>query len=74
MPPLPVLSAKETVSAFERLGWTVVRSGNHIIMARPGATAVLSIPSHREVSTGTLRKLIRAAGVTVDEFVEAVRG
>jgi hypothetical protein len=29
----------------------------------------LSIPDHKEVAKGTLRSLIRAAGITVDEFV-----
>jgi predicted RNA binding protein YcfA (HicA-like mRNA interferase family) len=74
MAPLPVLSATETVRAFERLGWRVARSANHIIMTRAGYPAVLSIPNHKEISTGTLRKLIRTAGVTVDEFVAIVKG
>jgi hypothetical protein len=32
----------------------------------------LSIPDHRELAPGTLRKLIRLAGMTVDEFREAL--
>jgi predicted RNA binding protein YcfA (HicA-like mRNA interferase family) len=74
MAQLPVLGARETVNAFERLGWSVARSANHIIMTRAGSSAVLSIPNHREIAIGTLRKLIRAAGVTVDEFAAAARG
>jgi hypothetical protein len=31
--------------------------------------ATLSVPDHKEVAKGTLRSLIRAAGITVDEFV-----
>jgi predicted RNA binding protein YcfA (HicA-like mRNA interferase family) len=74
MAELPVLSAAETVRAFERLGWSVARSANHIIMTKAGATAVLSIPNHKEIAIGTLRKLIRASGVTMAEFVSAARG
>lgn len=73
MVPLPVLSARETVRAFEQLGWTVARSGNHVIMTRAGSAAVLSVPNHKEISTGTLRKLIRTAGVTVEDFAAAAR-
>ena len=30
--------------------------------------AILSVPNHREVAKGTLRSLIRSAGLTVNEF------
>ena len=69
MPALPVLSGRKTVRAFEKLGWRVARQrGSHIIMVREGETATLSIPNHKEVAKGTLRSLIRSAGITVDEF------
>ena len=69
MPALPVLSGRKTVRAFEKLGWQVARQrGSHIIMVREGETATLSIPDHKEVAKGTLRSLIRSAGITVDEF------
>jgi len=38
-------------------------------MVKPGVRANLSIPQHRELSVGTLCALIRAANLTVDEFV-----
>ena len=44
--------------------------GSHIIMVRPNHNATLSIPDHREVAKGTLRALIRTAGMTVQEFTE----
>lgn len=33
--------------------------------------ATLSVPHHKEVAKGTLRSLIRSAGLTVDEFCAA---
>jgi predicted RNA binding protein YcfA (HicA-like mRNA interferase family) len=70
--PLPVLSGREVVRVFESLGWQVARqSGSHIIMVKDGEMATLSVPDHREVAKGTLRSLIRAAGLTVAEFVAA---
>ena len=73
MPSLPSLTGRGVVSVFEKLGWQTVRqSGSHIIMTEPGEPASLSIPDHREVAKGTLPSLIRAANLTVDQFIEAV--
>ncbi len=75
MPPLPVLSGRQVVGALESLGWQVARQrGSHIILTKPGHLASLSVPDHREVARGTLRSLIRSAGVTVEEFVDAAGG
>jgi predicted RNA binding protein YcfA (HicA-like mRNA interferase family) len=74
MPRPPVLSGAEAVRAFERDGWRWDRqNGSHVILLKPGHIASLSIPQHRELAPGTLRSLIRAAGMTVDEFVALLR-
>lgn len=71
---LPRLSGREAVRAFESLGWEKVRqSSSHIILVREGQHATLSVPDHKEVAAGTLRSLIRAAGLTVEAFIEAAR-
>jgi predicted RNA binding protein YcfA (HicA-like mRNA interferase family) len=73
MAALPVVSGRDAVKAFERLGWSVARqSSSHIIMVHPDQMASLSIPDHKEVAKGTLRSLIRNANLTVDEFVAAL--
>jgi predicted RNA binding protein YcfA (HicA-like mRNA interferase family) len=70
---LPIVSGRDAVRAFERLGWSVARqSGSHIIMIKAGEVATLSVPDHTEVARGTLRSLIRAAGITVEQFVAAL--
>ena len=69
VPPLPVLSGAETVRNFQRFGWIVARQrGSHVIMTKPGVAVTLSVPNHSAVAKGTLRTLIRNAGLTVDEF------
>jgi hypothetical protein len=40
-------------------------------MTKEGEIATLSVPDHKEVAKGTLRSLIRAANLTIDEFVKA---
>jgi len=70
MPRLPVISGAEAVRAFERAGWRRDRQrGSHVVMLRAGHMASLSVPQHPELAPGTLRSLIRAAGMTVEEFV-----
>jgi len=64
------ISGKEAVKAFERVGWSVAgQVGSHCVMTKPGERTNLSVPQHKELSIGLLRALIRAAGMTVDEFL-----
>ena len=73
MAELPRISGRQVIKVFESLGWSQVRqSGSHIILVREGHRATLSVPDHNEVAKGTLRSLIRSAGITVDEFVNAI--
>jgi len=72
---LPVISGPEAVRAFGRVGYNLDhQSGSHVILRhRDPPHRRLSVPNHRELATGTLRALIREAGLTVDEFVELLR-
>jgi len=71
---LPRLSGREVVRVFESLGWERTRqSSSHIILVQQGHRATLSVPDHKEVAVGTLRSLIRSAGLTVEGFAEAAR-
>ena len=64
------ISGKEAVKAFAKAGWQVMgQVGSHVVMTKPHLRANLSIPQHKELSTGTLRALIRAAQMTVDQFL-----
>ena len=64
------ISGKDAVKAFEKAGWQVMgQVGSHVVMTKSGNRANLSIPQHKELSTGTLRALIRAAAMSLDEFL-----
>ena len=70
---VPILRPREVVKALEKLGWEVVRQrGSHIVLTKKGHIATLSVPNHTEVARGTLRSLIAKAGITVEEFLEAL--
>jgi predicted RNA binding protein YcfA (HicA-like mRNA interferase family) len=70
---LPVCSGTEAVKAFCRLGYTADhQTGSHIILRHPNLRR-LTVPDHRELAKGTLRSLIREAGITKEQFVELLR-
>ena len=69
MPGLPKLSGRAVAKAFERNGWQLARQkGSHMILVKDGSWATLSVPDHREIAPGTLRSLVRASGLTVEQF------
>jgi predicted RNA binding protein YcfA (HicA-like mRNA interferase family) len=66
---LPVCSGQAAVRAFGKLGYQVDhQTGSHIILRHPQMRR-LTVPNHRELAKGTLRALIREAGLTKEEFV-----
>jgi predicted RNA binding protein YcfA (HicA-like mRNA interferase family) len=71
MPKLPRVSGAQIVRALERLGFTVARQrGSHIVMRRGSSGCV--VPNHRELKTGTLSGVLKQAGVSVEEFTNAL--
>ncbi len=69
MPKPPLVSGPKAVKALERLGFVKQRQrGSHVILRR--ANAVCVVPMHREIDPGTLRGVLRQAGVEIATFVE----
>jgi predicted RNA binding protein YcfA (HicA-like mRNA interferase family) len=61
---LPVVSGREAVRALSRIGYRLDhQTGSHLILRHDD-------PPHRRLTVpeGTLRSLIRQAGLTVEEF------
>ncbi|MEK7747419.1 MAG: type II toxin-antitoxin system HicA family toxin, partial [Elusimicrobiota bacterium] len=72
----PAISAKEAVRAFRKADFEWIRqSGSHIVMQKTigRSTLTLVIPNHPELAKGTLRSILRKAGMSVDEFVLLLR-
>jgi len=65
------ISGKDAAKAFQKAGWQPLgQVGSHLVMVKADVRVNLSIPQHKELSVGTLRALIRNAGLTVDEFLK----
>lgn len=69
---LPAISAKDALHALGKLGYAVDhQTGSHIIIRQPWPPyRRLSVPNHTELAKGTLRAILRQAGITVEEFVK----
>ena len=69
---LPVVTAREVIKVLERLGFQRIRqSGSHATFRHPdGRWTIVSVHAGKTIPSGTLRKIIRDAGLAVDEFVD----
>ena len=71
MPKLPRVSGAEVIRALQRLGFEKIRqNGSHVVMRRGSSGCV--VPLHSEVKVGTLAGVLRQAGVSGDEFTDAL--
>ncbi|NDJ76801.1 MAG: addiction module toxin, HicA family [Chloroflexi bacterium] len=74
MPKLPVLSARECVTALQRGGFYISRQkGSHITLRRDTPPGRVTVPNHKELKPGMLRGIIRQAELTVDEFIALLK-
>ena len=66
---LLLCSGSAAVQKFQKAGWIIVRQkSSHVMMTKPGYQWTLSIPQHKELGPGLLRKLIRQAEITKKTF------
>ena len=66
---LPRLSGAECVKALNKAGFYFKRQeGSHIVLRRDDPFGQVVVPNHKELDRGTLRAIIRQAGLSVDEF------
>lgn len=71
-PRLPVVSGSEAVQALGKVGFLrVSQRGSHVKLRNDAGRTVI-IPLHRELAPGTLRSILRQAGLSVDEFAKLV--
>jgi predicted RNA binding protein YcfA (HicA-like mRNA interferase family) len=65
------ISGGEAAKAFQKAGWQPLgQIGSHLVLVKSGVRVNLSVPQHKELSIGTLRKLIRDSGMSVEQFLE----
>ena len=71
MSKLPVISGRECIKALEKAGFYFKRQeGSHIVMRRDDPFAQVVVPNHKELDRGTLRAIVRQAGLSSNEFMK----
>lgn len=72
MPKLPTVTASEAITALAKVGFLPERrKGSHVQLKKPGWRILVTVPDHgkKTLKPGTLRGIIRSAGLTVEEFI-----
>ncbi len=73
MTKLPVVSGRQCVKTLEKHGFYFKRQeGSHIILRRDKPFAQVVVPDHKELDRGTLRSIIRQAGLSIEEFTRSI--
>ena len=68
---LPTVSGRNAVQIFVKLGFKVrLGKGDHVVLQKDHR--VFTVPLHKTLKKGTLRKIIKIAGLTVEEFNDAL--
>ena len=69
MPKLPILSGKEIIKTLEKIGYRQIRQrGSHIRLVCLGKKSV-TVPNHKTIGRGLLRKILRDAKISIEEFL-----
>lgn len=68
---LPQISGREVVQALGKIGYERDHQrGSHIVLRQLSPPhRRITVPAHSELAKGTLRAIIRQAGLTVEEFM-----
>jgi predicted RNA binding protein YcfA (HicA-like mRNA interferase family) len=73
---LPVVSGRDVARVLARMGFRCVgQRGSHTRWKghRLGRPKVVIVPMHAEIAPGTLRSILRQAGMSGGEFLDHLR-
>lgn len=67
-PHYPALSGAQMMSALQRYGFVQVsQKGSHVKMKGTNGRIAI-VPNHKELAQGTMRSILRQAGLSDEEF------
>ena len=70
---LPVISGYDAIKTLRKAGFVVTRQkGSHVRLKKIKEETVIKItvPLHKTLKKGTLERIIKDAGLTIDEFLQ----
>ena len=71
MPKLPRISGKECISVLKKLGFEEARQKRSHVVLKLGEAGCV-VPMHHELRTGTLHGILKQAGISREEFIQAM--
>ena len=74
-PKLPVISGDDLIKALSKFGYVEVRQkGSHVRMRHPtdAQRQPVTVPRHKTLKLGLLRRVIREARISVEQLTEAL--
>jgi predicted RNA binding protein YcfA (HicA-like mRNA interferase family) len=75
-PKLPVISGEDLIRVLEKIGYVCVRQkGSHVRMrhATDGQRIAVTVPLHKEIAFGTLKRILRDARISSEELSSRLR-
>ena len=73
-PKPPLLSGREVVKVFQRLGYVQTgQRGSHIKIKNDATETTLIIPDHREVDRWTLKGILKDANISIEKFIDLLK-
>ncbi len=73
MPRLPILSGREMVRILSTIGYKEVRRQSSHIRLSHSSKKSITIPDYKDIGRGLLRKILRDAEITPQEFEELLK-
>lgn len=70
---LPVISGRKVIKALTKTGFTVEgKKGSHVKLKKNegGKILIVIVPDHSEIAKGTLKSILRQAGITREDFLK----
>jgi predicted RNA binding protein YcfA (HicA-like mRNA interferase family) len=70
-PKLPVISGEKLIKILVKKGFIIRRqTGSHIVLHKE--RIVFSVPNHKVLKKGTLRKILNQAEITIEELISSL--
>ena len=73
MPKLPLISGKTAIKAFIKIGYRVIRQRGSHIRLHHSDRRPLTVPDHKVLGKGLLRKLLRDAELSIEDFINLLK-
>jgi predicted RNA binding protein YcfA (HicA-like mRNA interferase family) len=73
MPKLPIISGDKVIKALTKIGYFVTRKRGSHFRLHHSQKQPITIPDHKIIGKGLLRKILRDVELSVVEFIKLIK-